>query len=362
MSLLKAGRRVGVTAPSHRAIHNLLEEVERVSLAEGFEFKGIKKRSTSDETVFDGRFITSESSNPVCEKADAQLIAGTGWLFARSAFDQCLDYLFIDEAGQTSLADTVAVGTAARNIVLLGDPQQLPHVTQSPHPDGSGCSVLEHLLGDAATIAEDRGIFLAKTWRMHPDVCGFVSELSYDGRLVSAAGCERQRVDAPVLDGTGLRYVPVEHQHNAQQAPEEAAVVARLVKTLLDGAATVTDRNGTARPLTAADILVITPYNMQVRCLRELLPPAVEVGTVDKFQGREAAVVFFSMTSSSGDDVPRGLEFLFNQNRFNVAVSRAKCLSVLVCSPRLLESRCHTVDQLRLVNAVCRFVQQAQQI
>lgn len=360
VSLLNGGKRVGVTAPSHRAIHNLLEEVERVAIEEGITFTGIKKRSTSDETAFDGRFITSESSNSVCEQSDAQLIAGTGWLFARSAFDQCLDYLFIDEAGQTSLADTVAVGTAAQNIILLGDPQQLPHVTQSPHPDGSGCSVLAHLLGDAATVAEDRGTFLSNSWRMHPDVCRFVSELSYDGRLVSATGCEQQRVRAPGLDGTGLCYVPVEHRHNSQQAPEEAAAIAKLVTTLLGGAASVTDRHGIERALTAADILVITPYNMQVRCLRELLPTAVEIGTVDRFQGREAAVVFFSMTSSSGDDVPRGLEFLFNQNRFNVAISRAKCLSVLVCSPQLLESRCHTVDQLRLVNAVCRFVGQAQ--
>jgi predicted RecB family nuclease len=355
VTLLRAGKRVGVTAPSHRAIHNLLEEVERVAIAEGVTFTGIKKRSISEETVFEGRFITSEADNKTCEQSDAQLMAGTAWLFARGSFDQAFDYLFIDEAGQTSLADTVAVGTASRNIVLLGDPQQLPHVTQSPHPEGSGRSVLEHLLGNEATVADDRGIFLANSWRMHPDVCRFVSALSYDGRLASAPGCERQRVNSSVLNGTGLRYVPVDHQHNAQQSPEEATAIAGLVASLLDGTSTAVDATEREHPLTAADILVVAPYNMQVRSLRELLPAEVEVGTVDKFQGREAAVVFFSMTSSSGDDVPRGLEFLFNRNRFNVAVSRAKCLSVLVCSPRLLESRCHTVDQLRLVNAVCRF-------
>jgi predicted RecB family nuclease len=360
VSLLQAGHRVGVTAPSHRAIHNLLEEVEEVAAAENFRFAGIKKRSTSDETAFEhGRCITNEVDNRICETSDAQLIAGTGWLFAREGFDQSLDYLFIDEAGQTSLADAVAVGTAARNIVLLGDPQQLPHVSQSPHPGHSGASVLEHLLGDASTVAEDRGIFLAKSWRMHPDVCRFVSDLSYDGRLESAPACAVQRVTSRVLGGTGLRYVPVEHQMNAQQAPEEARAIATLIGTLLDGSSRVTDRDGRERPLTAADILVVAPYNMQVRALRAVLPADVEVGTVDKFQGREAAVVFFSMTSSTGEDVPRGLEFLFNQNRFNVAVSRAKCLSVVVSSPRLLESRCHTVDQLRLVNAVCRFREEA---
>jgi len=362
VALLSAGKRVGVTAPSHRAIHNLLEEVERVAIAEGVAFKGIKKRSTSEETVFEGQFITSESGNEACEQSDAQLMAGTAWLFARSAFDQAFDYLFIDEAGQTSLADTVAVGTASKNIVLLGDPQQLPHVAQSPHPEGSGCSVLEHLLGDESTVAEDRGIFLSNSWRMHPDVCRYVSDLAYDGRLNSADGCEQQRVCSTRISGTGLRYLPVEHINNAQQAPEEAAAIASAVASVLEGTATVTDSHGVDRPLTAADILIVAPYNMQVRALRELLPQDVEVGTVDKFQGREAAIVFFSMTSSSGDDVPRGLEFLFNRNRFNVAMSRAKCLSVLVCSPRLLESRCHTVEQLQLVNAVCRFVDRAQRL
>ena len=168
---------------------------------------------------------------------------------------------------------------------------------------------------------------------------------------------------APVLSGTGLRYVPVEHDHNAQQSPEEAAAIAatgrRPARRHRDHHSIGTGRE---RALVASDILVVAPYNMQVRSLRELLPADVEVGTVDKFQGREAAIVFFSMTTSRGEDVPRGLEFLFNQNRFNVAISRAKCLSVLVCSPRLLESRCHTVEQLRLVNAVCGFVENAQRL
>jgi predicted RecB family nuclease len=356
VSLLSAGKRLGVTGPNHKAIHNLLDEVERVAIEEGVTFTGIKKRSTSDETAYEGRFITSIKKNDLVEASDAQLMAGTAWLFARSGMDQSLDYLFVDEAGQLALADAVAVGTAARNIVLLGDPQQLPHVTQNTHPEGSGGSVLEHLLGDAATIPEDRGIFLAQSWRMHPELCRFVSEHSYDGRLASAAGCERQQVTSAGLAGAGLRYIPVEHRHNAQQSPEEGAAIAAEVERLLRGG-TVIDSTGQTRPLTVADVLVVAPYNMQVRCLRDALPAGVEVGTVDKFQGREAAVVFFSMAASSGEDVPRGLEFLFNRNRFNVAVSRAKCLSALVCSPRLLEARCRTVEQVRLVNALCRFAE-----
>jgi uncharacterized protein len=272
--------------------------------------------------------------------------------------DGKLDYLFIDEAGQVALADAVAMGTAARNLVLLGDPQQLSQVRQGMHPEGAGSSVLEHLLGGASTVAEDRGLFLAKSWRMHPHVCAFVSDLSYDGRLESAPDRERQRVDSAGLSGAGLRYLPVEHSGNAQQSPEEADAVARAVEHLLDGG-TWTDCTGATRPLTAADILVVAPFNMQVRCLAGKLPAGVQVGTVDKFQGREAPIVFFSMASSTGDDVPRGLEFLFSRNRFNVAISRARALAVVVCSPRLLEVKCRSIEQMRLVNAVCRFVERA---
>jgi uncharacterized protein len=153
--------------------------------------------------------------------------------------------------------------------------------------------------------------------------------------------------------------LPVEHLGNAQQSPEEAQVIATEVRRLLE-TGTFTDRASVRRALTPADILVVAPYNMQVHCLMQSLPAGVEVGTVDKFQGREAPVVFFSMASSSGDDIPRGLEFLFSRNRLNVAVSRAKALAVLVCSPRLLETRCRTVDQMRLVNGLCAFAEHAQ--
>jgi uncharacterized protein len=384
VSLLAAGRSVGVAANSHKAINNLLREVEAVAAAEGVTFDGLKKGSGSDE--FGGRLITDTSDNAAIEllanrgrqpaallaqdsTGRGTLVAGTGWLFSRERMDQSLDYLFIDEAGQISLADAVAMGTAARNLVLLGDPQQLPQVSQGIHPSGSGCSVLEHLLQGAKTVAEDRGIFLAQTWRMHPDVCAFISQLSYDGRLDSAPGRERQRIDAPPatlftpswpasLAGTGLRYLPVDHAGNSQQSSEEAATIAAHVERLLDGG-TFTDHEGRTRLLEPTDILVVAPYNMQVRCLRETLPAGVEVGTVDKFQGREAPVVFFSMASSTGEDVPRGLEFLFNRNRFNVAISRAKALAVVVSSPRLMDVRCRSIEQMRLANMLCAYVERA---
>ncbi|HEX5110040.1 MAG TPA: TM0106 family RecB-like putative nuclease [Vicinamibacterales bacterium] len=370
VALLARGKRVGVAANSHKAINNLLAEVEAVALAEQVTFTGLKKNSDEDDG-FEGRLIGNTNENTDCEAPDIQMIAGTSWLFSRTGMDQTLDYLFIDEAGQVALADAVAMAASASNVILLGDPQQLPQVRQGVHPlidvpsagesvqlqrTTAGCSVLEHVLAGAATISPDRGIFLSRTWRMHPDVCRFISDLAYDGRLESAAGRERQRLDSPGLSGTGLRHLPVEHEGNSQQSYEEARVIAKEVRKLLNGG-TFTDHSGGTRPLTADDILVVAPYNMQVRCLREKLPAGVDVGTVDRFQGREAPVVFFSMASSSGQDVPRGLEFLFSRNRFNVAISRARALAVVVCSPHLLDVRCRTVEQLRLVNALCRFVQ-----
>jgi uncharacterized protein len=282
-----------------------------------------------------------------------RLLAGTAWLFARSELDGQLDYLFVDEAGQVSLADALAVGTAARNVVLLGDPVQLAQVTQGTHPPGTGVSVLEHLLGDAQTIPPDRGLFLERTFRLHPDVAAFVSEAFYEGRLRAAEGCERQGT----AFGTGVRFLPVEHEGNRRSSVEEAERVRAAIDELLGGA--YTDSRGRTRPLRENDFMVVAPYNAQVAALRQVLPPGVPVGTVDKFQGQEAPVVFFSMASSSGEDVPRNMEFLFSRNRLNVAVSRAKCLAILVASPKLLDIRCRTVEQMRLANALCALVESA---
>ena len=288
-----------------------------------------------------------------------QLLAGTSWLFAREGLRGKLDTLFIDEAGQVALADALAVSLSARNLVLLGDPQQLSHVSQGVHPSGSGVSVLAHLLGTTSTIAPSHGVFLEETWRMHDDVCAFVSRMSYDGRLRSEAGCRRQRIDGSGLSGTGLRYIPVEHTGNAQRSDEEARRIAAEVESLLrDG--TFTDREGASRRSVPDDILVVAPFNLHVHCLREHLPAGVEAGTVDKFQGREAPVVFFAMGSSSGDDVPRGMGFLFSRNRLNVAISRARALAVIVASPALLGADCGTIDEMRLVNLLCRFAEDAE--
>jgi uncharacterized protein len=357
---IRQDRRIGVSALSHKAIHNLLAEVEHVAAAEGLSFRGLKKGSPqSRDSGFDGRFISTTDDNAECASFTGQLLAGTSWLFGREELEGTLDYLFVDEAGQVALADAVAMSTAARNLVLLGDPQQLSHVTQGVHPGGAGESVLTHLLRGAQTVDPARGLFLERTWRMHPDVCRFVSDTFYGGRLTSHDGCARQSVDSPGLSGAGLRFLPVEHGGNGQRSTEEAEAVAGRIASLLRGGI-LTTFDGERRPIEPGDILVVAAYNMQVRCLRERLPAGVEVGTVDKFQGREGAVVFFSLASSSGEDVPRGLEFLFSPNRLNVAISRARCLAVIAASPRLLEARCRTVEQMTRVNLLCRFAEAAQ--
>jgi predicted RecB family nuclease len=359
VDLIRRGRRVGVAATSHKAIHNLLDEIERAAAREGVSFRGLKKSSGSAETEYDGEAISSiaDIGKFVAAASRVQLLAGTAWLFAREDLDGTLDTLVVDEAGQVALADALAMGTAARNVILLGDPLQLAQVSQGTHPEGTGASALEHLLGEHPTVPPDRGIFLDRTRRMHPDVCRFVSEIVYEGRLDGLPEVARQAT----AFGTGLRYLPVDHAGNVAAAPEEAERIAREIRGMRGGSWTT--RAGVTRPLGEADFMVVAPYNAQVRQLRRALEAAglggVPVGTVDKFQGREAAVVFYSMATSSAEDVPRSLEFLFSRNRLNVAVSRAMCLACIVASPRLLESRARTIEQMRLINALCRFVEMA---
>ncbi|HEY0381249.1 MAG TPA: TM0106 family RecB-like putative nuclease [Candidatus Elarobacter sp.] len=363
-ALLADGKRIGVTSNSHKAINNLLHAVEDAVASRGETFRGVKKCDSDNNA--DSPF-TSKRATAFIENAEKNapfgeyaLVAGTAWLFAREELAP-IDYLVIDEAGQVALADALATALCANNVILLGDPLQLAHVSLGTHPDGAGASVLEHLLAAEGTIAEDRGVFLDRTFRMHPALCDFVSTMVYEGRLCSAASCKTQRIDAPWFAGAGMRFVPVEHEANAQSSEEEAAAVEAIVAGLAGG--TFTDRHGAARPLGIDDILVVSPYNAQVRLLKSRLRKrfgdAIRVGTVDKFQGQEAPAVVYSLAASSADDAPRGADFLFEENRFNVAISRGRALAVLVGSPRLLETRCSTVEQLRAVAAFCAFAEAA---
>jgi predicted RecB family nuclease len=357
LHLIAQGHRVGVASGSHAAIHTLLDEVEKHA-PPGTPFKGLKKCSADGSNGYESERGLIENSNEIADFAGGgyDLLAGTAWLFCSEELDSTLDYLLIDEAGQIALADAIAMGTCASNVILLGDPQQLAQVGQAIHPPGAGMSVLEHLLGEHTTIPPERGLFIDETRRMHPDVCRFISAAIYEDRLDSFADCANQRIDAPgELTGTGIRYVPVAHEGNTRESVEEAETIKRLVEDLLKGEYLQT--NGRSGAITLEEIMVVAPYNAQVSCLRERLPDGVRVGTVDKFQGQEAAVCFFSMATSSGEGIPRNLEFLFSRNRLNVAVSRARCLAVLVCNPALLNVRCRDAQQMRLVNALCWFVE-----
>jgi predicted RecB family nuclease len=373
--LLAAGNRIAITSTSHKAIHNLLHKVEHCVAERGCVFRGLYKHSTSDSVYSSPLatpFIESVNSNEPFASDEYQLAGGTGWLCTRADLEQEFDYLFIDEAGQVSLADALANSLCARNVVLLGDPSQLAQVSQGSHPLHADDSVLEHLLGGEQTVPEHRGIFLDVSYRMQPEICAFISDAMYDNRLRAADCTSLHRVATSTGEYAGLYFVPVEHAGNASSSTEEAhEIVARISRLLADGVLAdshPSHERATTRRLKPRDIVVVTPYNAQRRliaaCLREAgvdVDPStgVRVGTVDKFQGQEAAAVFYSMAASSGDDVPRSLQFLFERNRFNVAMSRARAASFLICSPRLLDVRCRTPGEMELANLLCSFAERA---
>ncbi len=359
VNLMRSGKRIGVSANSHKAIHNVLSAVEKHAAEQNFKFVGIKKSSNdNDETIFTGANITSASSTDKVASllGKAQFFAGTAWLFSHPSFRQTLDYLFIDEAGQLSLAHVISSGVAARNIVLIGDQMQLAQPTQGVHPGDSGKSVLDYLLQGRHTIPIEEGILLDTTYRMHPRVCNFISEAIYDGRIKShpklVQHCILPRAEATLaLPEAGILCDFVAHTGCGQRSDEEAAQICGHYRRLLQ--LDYRDNNGQAKRLTEDNILVVSPYNMQVNLLKQLLGASARVGTVDKFQGQEAEVVLISMATSSPEEIPRGLDFLYSQNRLNVSLSRAKTLAVLILSPELLSVRCSTIDQMRLVNTLC---------
>lgn len=361
VELIRRGKKVGVAANSHKAIHNLLDMIEDMAENLGVSFQGIKKSSVGNsESLYNGRFIQSEyiSENIIL---NASLLAGSAWLFAHERFNRYLDYLFIDEAGQVSVANVVAMGTAARNIVLVGDQMQLGQPTQGVHPGEAGLSILDFLLGNQATVAPDRGIFLNRTRRLHPTVCGFISEAFYEGRLEPDPGNVRRHLifESPIegITPQGIHFLPVNHSGCSQKSEEEGKTIKEYYEKLVGQR--FVDKDGSTRVMTTHDILVVSPYNVQVNHLKSVLPAGARVGTVDKFQGQEAPIVLVSMATSDAECLPRNIEFLFSGNRLNVALSRAQCLAVVAASPKLLETPCRTIDQLKLVNKFCQLVEYA---
>ena len=359
-ALVKAGSKVGITANSHKVIRKLLEEVVIAAREVALDIRCIQKAAELEADQAQVRFAKdNEDVFRALRSSACQVAAGTPWLWARPEAHDCVDVLFVDEAAQMSLANVLAVSQAAETLVLLGDPQQLDQPTQGSHPDGVSVSALDHVLGGHKTIATDRGLFLEKTWRLHPRICEFTSELFYESRLLPLAGLEAQQIRSRGrVHGVGLRYLPVPHEGNQSSSPEEADVIERLVADILESAATWIDRKGHEHPIQLDDILIIAPYNAQVSELQDRIRGA-RVGTVDKFQGQEAPIVIYSMTTSSHADAPRGMNFLYSLKRLNVAVSRARCISILVSSPAIFEAQCRTPEQMEMANAFCRYLELA---
>jgi len=355
--LVASGKRVGVTAVSHKVVRKLLEDTIAAGRELPIPVEATHKPGRGAEEPCAGLTHARDDADAIRALGQGRVVGGTCWLWASEDAREQLDYLFVDEAGQLSLAMMLAASRAARNIVLLGDPQQLEQPQQGAHPEGAEISALQHVLGERATILEDRGLFLDRTWRLHPSISAFTSEVYYEGRLLPRDGLERQAIEgATRFRGSGLFHVAVAHRGNQNASPEEVEAIRSIVDDLLRDTSWI-DVEGARHPLGPKEILVVAPYNAQVGRLIASLPDDVRVGTVDKFQGQQAPVVIYSMTSSSVDDAPRGMSFLYDPHRFNVATSRARCVCIVVGSPALLEPDCRTPEQMRWANALCRFVE-----
>jgi uncharacterized protein len=349
LALLKAGKRVAVSSNSHKAINNLLSAIQARASEVVFVFEGAKKASsTNSDSGFDSDNIESVFYSDDITP-DYHLVGGTAYHFATEGESCAYDYLFVDEAGQVALGHLVAMASCTRNIVLIGDQMQLPQPVQGVHPGYSGFSCLDYLMEGHATVPPDRGILLNVSWRMHPDVCRFISDAFYDSRLVPEQhNVERylvlDKTAHPILKPSGLAVADIEHTGCTQSSIEEAKFISDLIQSLLTQS--FRDKKGVVHPISLADILVVAPFNLQVNLLRRHLPEGARVGTVDKFQGQEAPVTIVSMTTSNGADAPRGTDFLFNANRLNVALSRAQCLAILVRGRDLLEVSPGTIDDI----------------
>lgn len=352
--LVRQGKRVGVTAVSHAVIANLLQEVVRAGQEEGLSDLRIVQKVSSAEGTGPITELTKNEEAREALRGEANVAGGTAWLWSREDFQDAVDVLVVDEAGQMSLANVLAVAQSAANLVLLGDPQQLEQPLRGSHPEGADVSALAHLLGEHHTIQPEQGLFLPLTWRLHPTICRFTSEVFYDSRLDPLTGLEGQGIHGhPWIGPAGLWYVPIEHCGNTNTSPEEVIRIRQIVESLLDGSVTWTDRHGHTRPLAYRDILIVAPYNAQVN--RIAAEVRARTGTVDRFQGQEAPVLIYSLTTSSPEEAPRGMEFLYSANRLNVASSRARAAVILVGSPRLFEPECRSPRQIQLANAFCRF-------
>ena len=367
--LLGRGKKVGITSNGHKAIMNLVNACARVLKENGRPLIGVKTGGSSDDAVFyeNPGFVYAADGGKGFSAYTNGIIAGTSWLFSRADWCHDLDYLFVDEAGQVPLANVVAMSRCTKNIVLLGDQMQLEQPTQAKHPGDAGLSALQYALKDLerskndtvefhSVVPDDLGIFLGESHRMHPDVCTFISDAVYDGRLTSHSKCSNQSIDIGDTHclRAGISFHGVEHDGNTQDSEEETARVVKVYEKLIGKP--YTDRSGRTRPLELDDFLFITPYNAQVRKLEKHLPAGARIGSVDRFQGQEAPVCIVSLCSSFNEYGSRGVGFILDQNRINVAVSRAQCTAVVVADPRIAGTDPTTIENMKLLNLFCKIL------
>lgn len=353
LELLKAKKKIGVTAVSHSVITTLFKTIYKEANKSGFSVEFAHK--VSEKMDLPDWVSQLKDKKKIKKAIDAcTVVGGTAWLWADDDLRGSLDYLFVDEAGQMSLSQVLAASRATENIILLGDPQQLEQPQRGAHPENSGVSALTYLLGGDVVMPKEKGLFLNVTRRIHPAIAKFTSEIFYKGELEALAKLDNQIIQGGTrFDGAGLFYVPVDHSSNQNRSLEEIQKIQVIVQELL-AKGSWSNAEGQVFKITEKDILVVAPYNAQVDALKEALS-SIEIGTVDKFQGREAPVVIYSMASSTVQEAPRGLNFLFSPNRLNVATSRAKCICILVASPALFEAECNSIEQMRWANALCRY-------
>jgi uncharacterized protein len=353
--------RVGVMASSHKVIANLLDEVARQATLANEDVGIIQATSSIDRAQHPGvRTVSGPGPMRTAMKNEtAQVYGGTAWYFARDENLAAFDLLVIDEAVQVSLADAIAASQAARNIMLVGDPAQLIQPIRGSHPDATRTSAIGQIIGDHATMPADRGVFFEHTRRLGAN-CAYISEQFYEGRLERHPNVPERRIIGLDVTG-GLAYFPVQHEGlrpNKSSSTEEAEVVRDLIDALQYFR--IDDGNGKVRSMRPSDIMVVTPFNAQVARIRaKLKMPEIEVLTVDKAQGQEAAVVIYSMATTNPKVAPRGAPFLFARNRLNVAISRAQALSVIVASPDLFAPDVSTVLGIRQLGSHLRFVELA---
>ncbi len=357
---------IGVTALSHSVIRHLLKTIV---IEKAGSIRCMHKSDGKEDDSIEGILVTTKNEVALrgLKQGSVDVLGGTSFLWAREEFANSVDVLFVDEASQISLADLLAISQAAKNVVLIGDPQQLARPGEAFHPPGAELSSLEHILTDSKfgrlrTMPSSLGLFIDETKRLHPNICRFTSEAFYEGRLHSRAFTQNRVLQGhPWLKDAGLYFVPVEHDGNRNSSVEEVEVVQRIVEGLLKPSVEWFRGAGNKGPLNRRDILIVAPYNAQVSDLCVRLP-GMAIGTVDKFQGKEAPVVIYSMTTSSPEEAPRGMEFLHSLNRLNVATSRAMSNVIVVGSPKLLEPDCRTPRQMQLANAFCRYVEMAKKV